>query len=341
MTTSSETKGAQADLAQAKLEDVSQTTGRLKAALGRVIVGHDEVIDGVITCILAGSHALLEGVPGLGKTLLVRTLSETIDLPFSRIQFTPDLMPADILGTTVVLDAKSGGERFEFRKGPIFSPIVLADEINRATPKTQSALLEAMQEHRVTIGGITHELGQPYFVLATQNPLEMEGTYPLPEAQLDRFFFKLKVPFPSRAELHEILERTTGNQVDVANVTLGGSDIVRLQRIVREVPVAPHVKDYVVRLVRATHPDLEGDSANIRRFAATGASPRGAQALILAAKIRALLGGRITAGIGDVKAVTLPALRHRLRLNFEGEAEGVTTDQLLSQLIAELPEVVD
>jgi MoxR-like ATPase len=341
MTTSSDSELIPAELAQAQLEDLGQTAGRLKAALRRVIVGQDEVIDGVLTCILAGSHALLEGVPGLGKTLLVRTLSEAIDLPFSRIQFTPDLMPADILGTTVVLDARSGGERFEFRKGPIFSPIVLADEINRATPKTQSALLEAMQEHRVTIGGTTHELGQPYFVLATQNPLEMEGTYPLPEAQLDRFFFKLKVPFPSRTELHEILERTTGNQVDTAPVTLGGSDIVRLQRIVRQVPVAPHVKDYVVRLVRATHPDLEGDNADIRRFAATGASPRGAQALILAAKIRALLVGRVTAGIGDVKAVTLPALRHRLRLNFEGEAEGVTTDQLLTRLIAELPEVVD
>jgi MoxR-like ATPase len=328
------------ELAQAKLDDFVSTTGRLKTALARVIVGHDEVIDGVLTCILAGSHALLEGVPGLGKTLLVRTLSDAIDLPFSRIQFTPDLMPADILGTTVVLDAKAGGERFEFRKGPIFSPIVLADEINRATPKTQSALLEAMQEHRVTIGGTTHDLGQPYFVLATQNPLEMEGTYPLPEAQLDRFFFKLKVPFPTRQELHEILDRTTGNRVDTAPVTLGRSDIVRLQGVVREVPVAPHVKDYVVRLVRATHPDLEGQSADIRRFAATGASPRGAQTLLLAAKIRALLAGRVSAGIEDVKVVALPALRHRLRLNFEGEAEGVTTDQLLSQLTLELPEVV-
>lgn len=346
MTTSkdSERKHGQPEgalLAQAKLDDVTASTDRLKAALKQVIVGHDDVIDGVITCILAGSHALLEGVPGLGKTLLVRTLSETIDLPFSRIQFTPDLMPADILGTTVVLDAKAGGERFEFRKGPIFSPIVLADEINRATPKTQSALLEAMQEHKVTIGGITHDLGQPYFVLATQNPLEMEGTYPLPEAQLDRFFFKLKVPFPSREALREILDRTTGSETSVAPVTLGGSDIVRLQGIVREVPVAPHVQDYVVRLTRATHPDLEGATLDVKRFAATGASPRGAQALLLAAKIRALLARRVTPGIEDVKAVTLPALRHRVRLNFEGEAEGVTTDQLLSRLITELPEVAD
>jgi len=350
MTTSSDPRKAPADeaapepaaleLARAKLQDLTETTARLEAALRHVIVGHDEVIHGVLTCILAGSHALLEGVPGLGKTLLVRTLSEAIDLPFSRIQFTPDLMPADILGTTVVLDGKSGGERFEFRKGPIFSPIVLADEINRATPKTQSALLEAMQEHRVTIGGVTHELGQPYFVLATQNPLEMEGTYPLPEAQLDRFFFKLKVPFPSRTELHEILDRTTEAETPTTQVTIGGSDIVRLQRIVREIPVAPHVKDYVVRLVRATHPDLDGESPDIKRFAATGASPRGAQALILAAKIRALLAGRVTAGIADVKAVALPALRHRLRLNFEGEAEGVTTDHLLSRLIDQLPDVV-
>jgi len=347
MTTESGTKGrghsetTHAELAQAKIDDLTASASKLKAALARVIVGHDEVIEGVITCILAGSHALLEGVPGLGKTLLVRTLSETIDLPFSRIQFTPDLMPADILGTTVVLDAKTGGERFEFRKGPIFSPIVLADEINRATPKTQSALLEAMQEHRVTIGGTTHELGQPYFVLATQNPLEMEGTYPLPEAQLDRFFFKLKVPFPSRSELHEILERTTRSEVPVAPVTLGGSDIVRLQAIIREAPVAPHVQDYVVRLTRATHPDLDGATAEVRRFTATGASPRGAQALLLAAKIRALLSGRATPGIDDVKHVAPPALRHRVRLNFEGEAEGVTTDQLLSRLLADLPEVAD
>jgi|SRR5688572_5172857 len=339
-----DSRGSSADqvhLAKAKVDDFTETTKKLQTALARVIVGQEEVIEGVITCILAGSHALLEGVPGLGKTLIVRTLSETIDLPFSRIQFTPDLMPADILGTTVVLDQRSGGERFEFRKGPIFSPIVLADEINRATPKTQSALLEAMQEHRVTIGGVTHELGQPYFVLATQNPLEMEGTYPLPEAQLDRFFFKLKVPFPSRSELLTILDRTTTSETPSAPVVLGASDILRLQGIVREVPVAPHVQDYVVRLIRATHPDLPDVSADIRRFAATGASPRGAQALILAAKIRALLAGRVTPSIEDVRKATLPALRHRLRLNFEGEAEGVTTDQLLSQLAKDLPELDD
>lgn len=329
------------EIARERLDDLTKHVGLLREAMSQVIVGYQEVIDGVITCLLARSHALLEGVPGLGKTMLVRTLSDAVDLPFSRIQFTPDLMPADILGTIVVEETQGGGQRFEFRKGPVFSPVVLADEINRATPKTQSALLEAMQEHRVTVGGKTYELGQPYFVLATQNPLEMEGTYPLPEAQLDRFFFKLKVPFPSRDELHQIIDRTTGAHEPQITSVVDGEDIVRLQRTVREVPVSRLVQDYVVRFLRATHPELEGASERVKRYVATGASPRGAQAMLLAAKIRALLSGRIAASIDDVRASALPALRHRLQLNFEGEAESISTDSVIFELIENLPETAD
>ncbi len=327
--------------AEERLGHFEAKVSALRAALSSVIVGHGEVIDGVITCLLAGSHALLEGVPGLGKTMLVRTLAEAIDLPFSRIQFTPDLMPADVIGTTVAEVASGGGHRFEFRKGPVFSPIVLADEINRATPKTQSALLEAMQEHRVTVGGVTHELGQPYFVLATQNPLEMEGTYPLPEAQLDRFFFKLLVPFPSREELHEIIDRTTTDAKVEVKPVLGASDVLELQATVRSVPVSRAVQDYVVRLLRATHPNLGGPTESVTRFVSTGASPRGAQAMLVAAKIRALLQGRVASGIEDVRAVAPLALRHRVRLGFEGEAEGISTDSIVAELIAALPEAVD
>jgi len=324
--------------AQEKLDELLSQVDRLRRSIQQVIVGNTEVVDGVITCLLAGSHALLEGVPGLGKTMLVRTLSEAVALPFARIQFTPDLMPADIIGTTVVEETSSGGQRFEFKKGPVFAPLVLADEINRATPKTQSALLEAMQEHHVTVGGVTYDLGQPYFVLATQNPLEMEGTYPLPEAQLDRFFFKLKVPFPSAAELHEIINRTTFGHSPKAERVLSAEDIKRLIAVVREVPIAHHVQDYVVRLLRATHPELEGATEQVRRYVATGGSPRGAQAMLLAAKIRALMAGRVTAGIDDVKHVAPPALRHRLLLNFEGEAEAVTTDSVIAELLERLPE---
>lgn len=321
-----------------ELEELRTSVGKLRSHMSRVIVGQGAIIDGVITCLLAQSHVLLEGVPGLGKTMLVRTLASVLELPFSRIQFTPDLMPADILGTTVVEQSASGGQRFEFKKGPIFAPIVLADEINRATPKTQSALLEAMQEHRVTIGGQTHDLGRPYFVLATQNPLEMEGTYPLPEAQLDRFFYKLKVPFPSREDLHEIIERTTGATEARTEPALSREQVLRLQHIVRKVPVPHHVQDYVVRLLRATHPDLDGATDMVKRFVATGGSPRGAQAMILAAKIHALFDGRVSASVEDVRAVAPPALRHRILLNFEGEAESVTTDAVISELLNKLPE---
>jgi MoxR-like ATPase len=322
------------------VEGFGQSVAAVRDQVGKIIVGHREIVDGVLTCMLAGSHALLEGVPGLGKTMLVRTVARVMKLQFSRIQFTPDLMPADIIGTTVIDETRQGGAAFEFRKGPLFSNIVLADEINRATPKTQSALLEAMQEHRVTVGRMTHTLEQPYFVLATQNPLEMEGTYPLPEAQLDRFFFKLHVPFPSRDDLHGILERTTTSQEPEVETVIDGPRVRELQQFVKTVPIARHVQDYAVRLVLATHPDQPGASNDVKRFVRTGASPRGAQALVLAAKIGALFAGRFAASIDDIKQAALPALRHRLLLNFEGEAEGVTTDRVLTTILTQLPEAV-
>ncbi len=310
----------------------------LRAEIGKAIVGNREVIDGVITCMLAGGHALLEGVPGLGKTMLVRTLAETLSLTFSRIQFTPDLMPADILGTTVIDEAQGGGKAFEFRKGPVFANIVLADEVNRATPKTQSALLEAMQEHRVSVGKRTHVLDEPFVVLATQNPLEMEGTYPLPEAQLDRFFFKLHVPFPNREELREILDRTTGGVVEACRAVLDREAILAMQRLVRQVPVAAHVQDYAIRVLQATHPDGPDSPDLTKRFVRYGSSPRGAQAVLLAAKIRALFDDRFAASIDDVRAVVHPAFRHRVLLNFEGEAEGVKTDQVIDAILKAVPE---
>jgi MoxR-like ATPase len=325
------------DSTQAVVE-FQRTMGSLREQIARVIVGNREVVDGVLTCMLAGSHALLEGVPGLGKTMLVRTIAEAMNLSFSRIQFTPDLMPADIIGTTVIEEAQAGKPTFEFRRGPVFANIVLADEINRATPKTQSALLEAMQEHRVTVGNTTHHLEQPYFVLATQNPLEMEGTYPLPEAQLDRFFFKLRVPFPSREELHTILERTTTGKDAAASPVVDAAKVRELQALCRSVPVAHHVQDYAIRVLLATHPDQPNPEEKVKRFVRTGASPRGAQALLLAAKIRALFEGRYAASIDDVKHAVLPALRHRLLLNFEGEADGITTDSVLSTLLEKIPE---
>jgi MoxR-like ATPase len=287
---------------------------------------------------LAGGHALLEGVPGLGKTMLVRAMAETLHLTFSRIQFTPDLMPADILGTTVIDETQAGLKAFEFRKGPIFANIVLADEINRATPKTQSALLEAMQEHRVSVGKKTHTLDEPFIVLATQNPLEMEGTYPLPEAQLDRFFFKLQVPFPGRDELHAILDLTTGANAGRLEAVLEKSSILEMQKLVRQVPVARHVQDYAIRVVQATHPDGPDAPDLTKRFVRFGASPRGAQAVLLAAKIRALFEGRFAASIDDVRASAVPALRHRVLLNFEGEAEGMKTDQVLADILKGTPE---
>jgi len=310
----------------------------LRTEIAKTIVGNREVVDGVLTCMLAGGHALLEGVPGLGKTMLVRTLGETLSLAFSRVQFTPDLMPADILGTTVIDETQQGHKAFEFRKGPVFTNILLADEINRATPKTQSALLEAMQEHRVSVGKKTFILEEPFVVLATQNPLEMEGTYPLPEAQLDRFFFKLQVPFPSRDELHEILDRTTGEAMGEREAVLRREDILAMQKLVRQVPVARHVQDYAIRVLQAAHPDGPDAPDLAKRFVRFGPSPRGAQAVLLAAKIRALFEGRFAASIDDVRASALPALRHRVLLNFEGEAEGIKTDQVLESILKAIPE---
>ena len=323
---------------RAEVEEFRTSIGTLKGEIAKTIVGNDAVVDGVLMCLLAGGHALLEGVPGLGKTMLVRTLSEALSLVFSRIQFTPDLMPADILGTTVIDETQGGGKAFEFRKGPVFANIVLADEINRATPKTQSALLEAMQEHRVSVGKRTYVLEEPFVVLATQNPLEMEGTYPLPEAQLDRFFMKLHVPFPNRDELHAILDLTTGEARPPRQAVLHREDIVRMQNLVRRVPVARHVQDYVIRVVQATHPDGPDAPELCKRFVRFGASPRGAQSVLLAAKIRALFEGRFAASIDDVRAVVLPALRHRVLLNFEGEAEGTKTDQVLEAIQKAIPE---
>ncbi len=305
----------------------------------QVIVGQAEVIDGVLTCLFAGGHALLEGVPGLGKTLLIRSLSEALSLKFNRIQFTPDLMPADITGTTIVIESEGegGGRRFKFQPGPIFAQVVLADEINRATPKTQSAMLEAMQEHAVTAAGKTYAMEQPFFVMATQNPIEQEGTYPLPEAQLDRFLFKLLVQPASRQELHTILDRTTASQAACVKPVLDGESILRFQKLVRQVLIAPHVQDYAVRCVLATHPTGEFATPQVKQFVRFGASPRAAQGLVLGAKTRALLDGRAHVSTEDLQAVLLPAMRHRVLLNFEGQAEGITTDAIIEELKQQLP----
>lgn len=311
---------------------------KVRAEVGKMIVGQRDILDGVLTCLIAGGHALLEGVPGLGKTMLVRSVAEALRLDFARIQFTPDLMPADILGTTVISEDEHGHKTFEFRPGPVFANVVLADEVNRATPKTQSALLEVMQEHSVTVGKTTHKLQQPYFVLATQNPLEMEGTYPLPEAQLDRFLFKLQVEFPSREELHAILDRTTGAERPALEPILDRARILEMRALARDVAVAHHVADYAIRVLEATHPDRPGAPDLVRRFVRFGASPRGAQACLLAAKVQALFDGRFAVSTDDVRKVVHPALRHRVILNFEGEAEGVRTDAILDRILESVKE---
>lgn len=321
--------------------DFRRDYAAVREQLARVIVGHEEVLDGVLTCLFVGGHCLLEGVPGLGKTLLVRTLAQALDLQFSRIQFTPDLMPADILGTNMIVEGDDGRRAFEFRRGPIFTQVLLADEINRATPKTQSALLETMQEGSVTIGGTHYRLEPPFFVLATQNPIEQEGTYPLPEAQLDRFFFKVLVGYPSRDELNAVLERTTRVDASEAQKVLDGRRIIELQRVVRQVIVAPHVRDYAARLVLATHPGGLHACEAANKWLRFGAGPRAGQALVLAAKVRALLHERFNVGFDDLKSVALPALRHRVLLNFEAQAEGVDADRVVREVLEKVPTTLE
>jgi MoxR-like ATPase len=321
-------------------EDFRDTAAAIEQQVGRVIVGQRELVRHTLVTLLAGGNALLEGVPGLGKTMLVRTLAQAIDCSFSRIQFTPDLMPSDIVGTNLIVEDESGRRQFQFEAGPIFANLVLADEINRATPKTQSAMLEAMQERSVTVAKVTRPLDEPFFVLATQNPLEMEGTYPLPEAQLDRFFFKVDVPFPSVDELVDIADRTTGAVNPQAEAVADGDKIVAMQALARGVPIASHVTEYAARLLRATHPDDPVAPEAIRQYVRYGASPRGMQAMILAGKIMALLDGRYNVAFDDLRQAARPALRHRLILNFDAQAEGITTDEVIGALLeAVVPEV--
>jgi MoxR-like ATPase len=308
---------------------------KIETEVGKVIVGQNEVVRHVLVSILAGGHVLLEGVPGLGKTMLIRTLGEALDLKFARIQFTPDLMPADIVGTEILTD-EDGRREFRFRQGPLFANLVLADEINRATPKTQSALLEAMQEGSVTVAQQTYRLDEPFFVMATQNPLEMEGTYPLPEAQLDRFFFKVNVDMPSVLEMVEIMDRTTGKETPAAGKVVSGAEIIQMRELARGVPLASHVKEFVARLVLATHPDDANASPLTRKYVRYGVSPRGAQALSLGAKVTALFSGRFNVSFEDIKAVAPAALRHRLLLNFDGLADGIRTDDVIGELLTEL-----
>jgi MoxR-like ATPase len=320
-----------------QIQQFRQAHAAVRAEIGKIMVGQDAVVDGTLIALFAGGHVLLEGVPGLGKTLLVRTLGEALDLSFSRIQFTPDLMPADILGTNIVMEVAGGRREFQFQRGPIFAHLILADEINRATPKTQSALLEAMQEHQVTAGGELRKLVEPFFVMATQNPIDQEGTYPLPEAQLDRFFFKLIVGYPTAEELTEVLSRTTAGAVAKVERVLTREALLELMKLVREVPVASHVKDYAVRLVLATHPKTETAAPIASQYLRFGSSPRGGQTLLLAGKVRALTHGRFNVSFDDIQAVAATALRHRLILNFEAEAEGVTTDHIIGQILKDVP----
>ena len=322
---------------ESQIQTFTETYSRLRAELAKVIVGQESIVEGTLISLFAGGHVLLEGVPGLGKTLLVRTLSEVLDLSFNRIQFTPDLMPADILGTNIVMETGGGRREFQFQRGPIFAHLILADEINRATPKTQSALLEAMQEHQVTAGGELRRLNEPFFVMATQNPIDQEGTYPLPEAQLDRFFFKILVGYPSAEELTEVLTRTTTGARAGVDKVLNRDSLLELMNLVREVPVASHVKDYAVRVVLATHPKTETAVPIATQYLRFGSSPRGGQTLLLAGKVRALIQGRFNVSFDDIEAVAPAALRHRLILNFEAEAEGITTDHIIAQVLRDVP----
>jgi MoxR-like ATPase len=321
------------ELNEKQIQGLVETIVNIEAEVGRAIIGQKEIVRQVLLAVLAGGNVLLEGVPGLGKTQLVKTLSKVMDLSFSRIQFTPDLMPADVVGTNIIVKGQNGETRFEFQKGPIFSNLVLADEINRATPKTQSALLEAMQEQTVTVGKSTYSLSQPFLVLATQNPIEMEGTYPLPEAQMDRFLFKLNLQFPSFSELKEIIDITTSNMSIELNKVVNGDQILEMRKIINEVPVAKAVQEYALKLVMATHSEIEGAPEASKKYIRFGASPRAAQAIIKTARARALMEGRYNVSFDDVKYVAYPSLRHRFFLNFDAVADGITTDDLIRELL--------
>ncbi len=319
----------EAEAAAAKFKESFE---RIRSEIGKFIVGQQDIVEKSLVAIICGGHVLLEGVPGLGKTALVNTIAKCLDLNFKRVQFTPDLLPADILGTNILVER--GGEKvFSFQKGPVFTNILLADEINRATPKTQSALLETMQEKTVTVANTTHRLDLPYFVLATQNPLEMDGTYPLPEAQLDRFFFKLNVTMPSHEEFSEILDRTTGASSPEVKRVGNGKEILEMGLLARQLPIAETVKDYLIKLVTATHPEKESSPSDVRRYVRYGASPRAAQAILLAARVFALLDGRFHVARIDIDKAAIPALRHRLILSFEGEASGVSQDKIIQGII--------
>ena len=318
---------------QQQVEQFREKFSRLRDELGRMIVGQGEIVEAVLVAFFAAGHVLLEGVPGLGKTMLVRTLADAVNLKFSRVQFTPDLMPSDIIGTNIIREDEHGRKSFQFQPGPVFANILLADEINRATPKTQSALLEAMQEKHVTVAGETHRVDEPFMVLATQNPLEMEGTYPLPEAQLDRFLFKLKVTYPTADDLHTILDRTTHTDAPRIAKVIDAPEVQAMRATVRDVPMTREVQAHAIQIVLATHPETDAASPLAKRFVRYGASPRGVQALILAAKIYALLDGRYHVSRADINKAALPSLRHRIILNFEGEAEGASSERVLEEIL--------
>jgi MoxR-like ATPase len=324
------TQNEKADAVRAHFDEIN-------AELSKMIVGQTQILQNLFICLLCGGHALIEGVPGLGKTLIVKSMSKVFNLKYSRIQFTPDLMPADILGTNIVNQDEKGNRYFEFYKGPIFGQIILADEINRATPKTQSALLEAMQEERVTVFGTEYPLEPPFIVIATQNPLEMEGTYPLPEAQIDRFFFKLKVDYPSSEQLSEIIDKTTEDHESIMHPIIERDSILEMKTLVKQVPIASHVKDYAIRLVLASHPDDNYQIKKAKKYVRFGSSPRGVQSLVQAAKVWALLQGRYNASLEDIREMAKPALRHRLILNLTAEAEGIDADDIIEDIIGGVP----